>query len=480
MSTDSNFLERLNAGLDTASVPGGSTLVVAFSGGPDSSALLAGLAELRNERNLTLVAAHINHQIRPRTSNRDQLAAQRISDSLGVEFIAETFDIPAIAADKRISVELAARQLRYKVLSQLASQRSAFGVVTGHTRNDQAETVLLHAGRGAGLKGISGMGARSNLKIPESNIELTVLRPMLEISKSECVDYCAQRDIQPVSDESNISREYTRNRIRLDVLPLLNEAIPGSIDALARLAKNVSGDLEIIDWVVARYLEEASKGKADDSIPAGSYSRSALIDLPTSLIARLLMRAYEDHAGHSQNLEQTHVANMVSQLAGHSGTSIDLPNGITFIVDRESFSFRSASEDDCPYPGPLESMLLSVPGTTLLGSGFSMTTTIVERPSQLEPGNPWITFASPEITELAPKLRNRRNGDRFQPLGMQPLVKLQDYFVGAGVPERWRDRVPIVESDNGIVWIAGSRLAEWAKVRPEHEHVTRLELVRPG
>ncbi|MCH8116170.1 MAG: tRNA lysidine(34) synthetase TilS, partial [Chloroflexi bacterium] len=122
---------------------------------------------------------------------------------------------------------------------------------------------------------------------------------------------------------------------------------------------------------------------------------------------------------------------------------------------------------------------LKVPGTTRLGDGFSMTAAVVDRPTSLDPENPWITFASPTIMRLSPRLRNRKNGDRFQPLGMEPQVKLQDFFVGAGVPERWRDRVPIVESDSGIVWVAGSRLAEWAKVRPDHKRVARLELVRP-
>jgi tRNA(Ile)-lysidine synthase len=477
MSSGSTFLEQLDAGLTRASVPHGAVLVVAFSGGPDSSALLGGLSELRDHWNFTLWAVHVNHNIRPGESELDQRAAQQIAEQCGVEFTAVAVEVPTVANEKNISIESAARQLRYEALSHSADKHLAYGVVTAHTRDDQAETVLMHAGRGSGLKGIAGIRPRSVLKIPGSDIEMTALRPMLGISKAECETYCEQIGVQFVVDESNSSREYTRNRIRLDVLPELIKAIPGSSDALARLAENAADDLSIVDWAVERLLEQARGGP----VP-GRYSRASVLSHPPALIARVLMRTFEDHVGHANDLERSHVASMVELLAGRSGTSLDLPNGVTFIVDRDSFGFRSGSapDNDCPYPDPLKLTELKIPGTTGLGDGFSMTTAIVERPLNLDPENPWVTFASPTIARLLPRLRNRKNGDRFQPLGMEPQVKLQDFFVGAGVPERWRDRVPIVESSRGIVWVAGSRLAEWAKVQPAHKRVTRLELTGPA
>ncbi|MCZ6539784.1 MAG: tRNA lysidine(34) synthetase TilS [Chloroflexi bacterium] len=476
MSTGSKFLDQLNAGLKRASVPRGANLVVAFSGGPDSSALLAGLSGLRDQWSFDLLAVHVNHQIRPGTSDRDQFAAERIAEQLGVDFTAVTVEVPMVAKKNTLSIETAARQLRYEALSGIASKCRAHGVVTGHTLDDQAETVLLHAGRGAGLKGIAGMRPSSILKIPDSNVDVAVLRPMLGISKISCLMFCEQNGIQPVADETNTRREHTRNRIRLDVLPQLNEAIPGSTEALARLAENAADDLTIVDWVVNRSLEPASAGSA-----SGHYSRADIQSLPRALIARVLMRAYEDHVGHAQDLERSHIASMVDHLTGRSGTAIDLPNGVMFVVDRNSFGFRSDADSGeyCPYPNPIEPMKLNVPGTTGLGDGFNMTVVVVDRPAALDPENPWITFTSPTVAQLSPQLRNRKNGDRFQPLGMEPKVKLQDFFVGAGVPERWRDRVPIVESDDGIVWVAGSRLAEWAKVQPDHKQVVRLELTRP-
>jgi len=191
----------------------------------------------------------------------------------------------------------------------------------------------------------------------------------------------------------------------------------------------------------------------------------------------MLMRAYETHVGHSQDLERVHVSDMVSQLSGRSGTSIELPNRTRFYIDRKSFGFASPEDDDCPYPNSLDAIGFQLPGTTQLGDGFIANAEIVNRPDQLDSGNSHITFATPDLLSHSLTLRNRVNGDRFQPLGMKQRVKLQDFFVGAGVPERWRDRVPIIKSDEGIVWVVGYRLAEWAKVLPSHSRVTKLEIM---
>jgi tRNA(Ile)-lysidine synthase len=469
MSTDSKFLELLSSGLDQALVPDGSTLIVAFSGGPDSTALLAGLAVLREQRQLTLIAAHVNHQIRPDSSNRDESTARNIAASLNVEFRSMVIDIPALSAETKVSIESAARTARYGVLAKAAAEHSAFGVVTGHTRDDQAETVLLHAARGSGLNGISGMDHNSMLRIPDANIELRVLRPMLDTPRTECLNYCEDRKLEPAIDESNNSRDYTRNKIRLDVLPALNESVPEASQALARLAKNATDDLEIIDWIVERHITVAREA-------SGSYSRFTVEGLPPALVSRMLMSAYESHIGHLNNLERTHVSKMTNLLEGHSGTSIELPNNVEFYVDKETFGFRSTGDDDCPFPTPIPETNLPKLGTFDLGNGLSINVKTVDRPAQLNTSNTHITYATPDLFPPTLSVRNRRNGDRFQPLGMEQLVKLQDFFVGAAVPERWRDRVPLIDSEKGIVWITGYRLAEWAKVRPEHNRVTRIEL----
>ncbi|MDA0595965.1 MAG: tRNA lysidine(34) synthetase TilS [Chloroflexi bacterium] len=469
MSTNSKFIDLLANGLDRTGVQPGSKLVVAFSGGPDSSALLAGLTELSDQRRLTLVAAHVNHQIRTDSSDANQVSAQLIAKNLNVEFVATSVDVPQFAAEQKISIESAARISRYLALVDVANSHGALRVVTGHTLDDQAETVLQHAARGAGLRGVSGMRFNSVLKIPNSDIELNVLRPMLDTPRTECIEYCQRLGINPVIDESNASLDYTRNKLRLDVLPQLNAAIPKASQSLARLAKNSTDDLNIIEWVVEQNL-------ANSRIDKRRYSRKDLANLPNSLVGRMLMRAYELQVGHALNLERTHVSKMISLLSGKSGTSIGLPNTTEFYVDKNEFGFRSDDHDDCPYPSSIELQKLNAPGATELDSGVTLRAELIDRPLILDHKNQYVTYATPDLLASDLNLRNRINGDRFQPLGMNSHVKLQDFFVGLAVPERWRNRVPIIDSAKGIVWIAGYRLADWAKVLPEHQTVARFEL----
>ena len=469
MSTKSKFIDLLATGLDRAGVRDGSNLVVGFSGGPDSSALLAGLTELSYERRLELVAAYVNHQIRRDSCDSNQASAQLIAENLNIEFVTTTVDVPQIAAAQRISIESAARTSRYLALADLVDSHRAVGVVTGHTLDDQAETVLQHAARGAGLRGVSGMRFKSTLKIPTADIELNILRPMLDTPRSECIKYCQLININSVIDESNASRDYTRNRLRLDVLPQLNAAIPEASQSLARLAKNSTDDLSIIEWVVESNLTKSQIDKCH-------YSRADVAQLPYSLVGRMLMRAYELHVGHALNLERTHVSKMISLLSGKSGTFIKLPNATEFYVDKNEFGFRSDDHDDCPYPDLISPQQLNVPGATELASGVTLQAELIDRPKNLDTQNQHVTYAAPDLIANDLNLRNRIDGDRFQPLGMKSHVKLQDFFVDSAVPKRWRHRVPIIDSTKGILWIVGYRLADWAKVLPEHQTVVRFDL----
>ena len=364
---------------------------------------------------------------------------------------------------------MAARTLRYQSHAEIAAHHGAYGVVTGHTLDDQAETVLHHAARGAGLKGISGMSVSGKLEISDHGVGLHVIRPMLELPHSLCLEFCHELGITPVLDESNSSREYTRNKLRLDVLPNLNIAVPGASQALTRLARNTSDDLQLIEWVVADYLDRISTGP-------NSYSRAAANELPEFLTRRLLIGAYERLLGHSLDLERVHVETMIDLLNGTSGKSVELPNQTSFYIDKATFGFRLGESDDCPYPQLDSPQNINVPGVIELGQDVSLAAEIIERPKQLDNRDSNTAFTTPDLVQGPLTLRHRNNGDRIQPLGMTNNVKLQDLFVNAGVPSRWRSRIPIVDSPNGIVWVPGHRMAEWAKVRPEHSKVLKLQL----
>ncbi len=469
MSTEQKFNELLGAGFDRAKMPEGETIIVAFSGGPDSSALLYGMTELAKDKRWQIVAGHVNHQIRRETSQRDLDRTKEIAAQLSVEFTATTVDVPEFANSEGISIELAARTLRYQSLAKIVANQGAYAVVTGHTRDDQAETVLHHASRGAGLKGISGMSVSGKLEIPGYGVEVNVIRPMLDIPHACCVEICKARGITPIHDESNLSREYTRNKLRLEVVPNLNEAVPGASQALARLARNSADDLQLIEWVVNQHLDRITTG-------INTYSRAGMSGLPEFLTRRLVIGAYERALGHSLDLERVHIDAILDLLNGPSGKSLKLPNEAIFYIDKETFGFRLGGIDDCPYPQLSLPQNISVPGILNLGQNVRLAADVVERPDNLDTRDLNMVFATPDLTRESLTLRYRSDGDRIQPLGTGNSVKLQDLFVNAGVPSRWRSRIPVVDSPNGIVWVPGHRMAEWAKVRPKHSKVVILQL----
>jgi tRNA(Ile)-lysidine synthase len=472
MTSFDSFVENLRSGLAEAELVPGSKLVVAFSGGPDSTALLAGLAELRDHLSLDLLACHVNHGIRSETSHKDAEAARNIAKSLSVEFRLFETDVPSQAKSRKQGIEQTAREVRYELLGGVVEEFNAFGVVTGHTLDDQAETTLLHVARGSGLKGMSGMRAFSILDIASIGTSLNVIRPLLGARHHDCVEFCDLRSLAYVVDESNSSDVYARNRARHDALPTLERVSPGATVALARLAKNSQQDIDALDWLTENIV-------TDLEIEGGIYSLAGISDLPEPVVTRVLMRLFEIAAGNLQELERSHLDLMSHLVRGHSGTSIDLPQGVQMLVDKESFRFTTTSDmDDCPYPPVIEEATFNIPSDQSFAENWKIVAESMPRPANLNSNNPLATYASSSLEEATLRVRNRRPGDRFHPLGATGSKKLQDYFVDEGLPRRWRHRVPIVEANSEIAWIGGGRLSEWAKVQPDDDRVVRFEIVR--
>jgi len=472
MTSSDSFVENLRDGLALADVPPDSKLVVAFSGGPDSTALLAGLAKLRCDMSLDLLACHVNHGIRKESSDKDARAASKIAESLSVEFRLFENDIPSKAKSIKQGIEQTAREVRYELLAGAVEQFGAIRVVMGHTLDDQAETTLMHAARGSGLRGMSGMRPRSVLNIPSHQVLVNVIRPLLGVRHHDCVTFCELQSLDYVVDESNSSDIYARNRVRHDALPILERVSPGATAALARLARNSQQDLDALDWFTDKIV-------TDIEVDDGIYSVAGISDLPEPVANRVLMRLFEIASGNLQELERSHLELMKGLVQGRSGTAIDLPQGFKLVIDKDMFHFRTQNgSDDCPYPPAFEESEFNVPSHQQLVNDWKLITESVPRPTKLNSKNSLETYASNSLEASTLRVRNRRPGDRFHPLGATGSKKLQDYFIDEGLPRRWRDRVPIIEANSEIAWIVGGRLSEWAKVQPGDDRVVRIELIR--
>jgi tRNA(Ile)-lysidine synthase len=316
------------------------------------------------------------------------------------------------------------------------------------------------------------MRPRSVLNIPSHQVLVNVIRPLLGVRHHDCVAFCELQSLDYVVDESNSSDIYARNRVRHDALPILDRVSPGATAALARLARNSQQDLDALDWFTDKIVTEI---EVDDGI----YSVAGISDLPEPVLTRVLMRLFEITTGNLQELERSHLDLMSQLVNGHSGNSIDLPQGIQLVIDKDVFHFRTQNgPDDCPFPPAIEESEFNVPSYQQLVNDWRLIAEFVPRPSELKSNNPLETYISSSLEGTTLRIRNRRQGDRFHPLGASGSKKLQDYFVDEGLPRRWRDRVPIIEANSEIAWIVGGRLSEWAKVQPGDDRVVRIELIR--
>ena len=496
MSADSS-VKRFDTAVRTAllecGVTAGDLLVAAVSGGPDSLSLLHALSHLRDGMGLRLHGAHLDHGLRGAASKSDARFVADTSRGLGIGLTAEAADVAALRRRKGLSLEEAAREARYEFLARVVAEQAAKAVVLGHTADDQAETVLMNIIRGSGLAGVRGMKSSASRTI--AGQDFLLLRPLLGVSGKETRDYCARLKLHPRFDESNLSTEPRRNRVRLELLPLLEQLNPAVRDALIRLSRNAAQAEEHLAMVVDAVWQDAvSEHQGRIVLAKGVFLR-----LDPAVQSHLLRRAVAGLKGDLDGVHHGHVEDMTGMMSGPAGRSLDLPGGLRFSTGYSEATIASTRLAPCPLP-PLEGEHeLRIPGETAVGD-WRVTARVLDRsevdaseqdwkaddrrpigtPTDLDPGR-LAVFLSYDAVGGRLNVRGRSPGDRFHPLGMAGRKKLQDVLVDDKVPRGWRDRVPLVVADGGIVWVVGWRIADWAKVEDEDARLLelRFELESP-
>ncbi len=386
-------------------------LVVAVSGGTDSTALLLLLADLAPELGLVLVVAHFDHRSRPRAGAADASFVAGLAGSVGAA-------IRVGRAERRPASEDDARQARYAFLRRAAVEAGATAIATAHTRDDQAETVLLHATRGSGLPGLAGMRPSRD----------GVIRPFLALSRADTVAICAAAGIAPREDPSNRSLRFARNRVRRRVLPELERINPQAIVALARLAEAASEASELRRRQAEEALERAVVG--------GTVDLRVLDAVDAVIRDEALVRWWEGLTGRSLGAVNRRA---LSRLAGGTAGSaaLDLPGGRAL---REYGSLRRL-------PGMVETLATTAvtlePGASIDWQGWTLRLS-----AERDPGLP---LCAPAPAAGLLLVRGRRPGDR---IGADLRIKVQDLFTDARVPARSRDRHPLIASEDGAVWWA--------------------------
>ena len=302
------------------------TVVVAVSGGPDSLSLLYALHHLREELGLRLHGAHLDHGIRGPDSSADAEFVGETFRQLGIQGTLRKVDVPSYAERQRLSMEEAARELRLDFLAEVALRQRAWGVALGHTSDDQAETVLMRILRGAGTRGLRGMRPLAVRAVPGG--EVVLLRPMLSVTREETEAYCREMGLRPRRDESNLSPKMTRNRVRMELLPLMERYNPAVREALLRLSRSAAEDADYVDAAAGPLWDELARRDG----PGISLDRQGISGLHAAMAATLLRRAVLEVKGDLRDVTRRHVDAMMRLLAGPAGRSLDLPAGLSFSV----------------------------------------------------------------------------------------------------------------------------------------------------
>lgn len=452
-------------------LPSGSRVAVALSGGADSVALLFALRELAEAERFQVVgAAHLNHQLRGADADADAEFCRALAAGLGMPIEIERADVAACARDTGTSVEHAAHVARHAFFERAAERLGANAVAVAHTKDDQAETFLLRLLRGAGPRGLSGIHPRSGI----------VVRPFLETSRPDVREFLRGAGIAFREDASNADLSIPRNRIRHELLPLLETRFsPGIVDVLDREAAIAREDVE--------YLEGAARAAAARLVSCTArgveIDADALMAEPAAVVRRVIRVAQQLAAGADRFIGFDAGESVRRFVVSKSTGQLDLPG---HRVNRRGGAVVLTRSRGREKPEPAADFMyhLEVPGQVAVPeAACAISADPRAVPAGRSAGELWhlsgrSNEAVIEARELAGPLavRNRRPGDTFRPLGLNGRKTLQDFFVDAKIERFEREITPvIVDSAGQIVWIAGLALAEEFRVTEATKDVVILK-----
>jgi tRNA(Ile)-lysidine synthase len=426
-------------------------VLAAVSGGSDSVALAHVLRDLDAAGDLRLAGlAHFNHQLRASAEDDERLAAG-VARSLNVPFVVDRGDVAARARNEHRSIEDAARASRYEFFDRARAEAGADVVALGHTRDDQAETVLLRLVRGAGPRGLSGMHPRRG----------RIVRPLLDSRRVALREWLDERRIPFADDESNRNVAIPRNRVRAELLPLLEARFnPGVVDVLADEAELAR---EVWAWMEA----ECERFGSDLDV--------ARLRAAPPALARLVVWRTLNAASGGRPVSFNHVEAAL-RLIEHADASVDLPGQrVQRIGPRLVLTPRGANAS---HVETLFEYSLSIPGEVTVPE---VARVVSAETSAVVPGAALSSERQAVVRRdlCGPSLvvRNRRPGDRFRPIGLGGRKKLQDLFVDRKVARRARGEVPIVADSTGrIVWVAGYGIDEAFRVTDPVQGVIILKI----
>ncbi|MCX6080944.1 MAG: tRNA lysidine(34) synthetase TilS [Chloroflexi bacterium] len=443
----------------------GILITVGVSGGPDSMALLHFLHTLH----YPLLIASFNHRLRP-GAEQDIDYVRQFAANLGLPFVSGSADVAAHASSHGLSVEEAARDLRYQFLFGEARKAGAQAVVVGHTADDQAETVLMHFLRGAGLTGLKGMPPRTILASFDESIPL--VRPLLAWTRADTEAYCNLHDLKPRLDPTNTDTKYFRNKLRYELLPILEKYNPQIKQSLARTALALQGDYELLNGLIETAWQKTVRSTGPGFI---EFDRLELAKLAATLTRNLFRKAAFKLKPGLRDIDFDALERAATL------KPVELAGGLKTFLEGDRL-YLTADQTCLPttsWPQLSEPIFISA-GLASLGNGWFLHAQEItsdnlyaEASSNPQKYTAWLDA---DLTSDQVMARTFHSGDRFEPLGMpRQSIKLAELFINLKIHQRLRRNWPLICVNDIIAWVPGLRLAESFKVTEKTRRAIKIE-----
>lgn len=424
----------------------GDRIVLAVSGGMDSVVM----AELFNLAKLDFAIAHCNFSLRGEESDADELFVKKLAKKYKVPFYSEVFDTQAFADREHVSIQMAARVLRYQWFDQLLSQEGYASLATAHHQNDVLETVLLNLIKGTGIAGLHGIRARNG----------QIIRPMLFADKESIQDFVVDKQLTWREDSSNESNKYQRNLLRNEVVPLLKQINPNLEQTIHQTVERVQAVERIFDKETENLRQNVSR--TEDSIVYFTYGGIQATSEPLMFLSELL-KPY--HFTYVQMPDILDAFNKEPGRTFHSPTHTLVKDRTELVITpRSTSTFRSASiaEGQNTFEGEDLRLIL----TEKAIEGFKIST------------NRALACLDAGIVQFPLRLRKWKQGDWFCPLGMNQKKRISDFLTDEKVPLNLKEQTYVLTSNGSIVWVVGHRVDNRFKVTDKTQKVLLIEKVK--
>jgi tRNA(Ile)-lysidine synthase len=454
-------------------------MVVGVSGGPDSVCLL----DLLIRSGKSIIIGHFNHQLRP-DARKEADMVSKLAARYGFPFVCGTKNVKEYAKDNKISIEEAARKLRYQFLFGQARLLKSPAIAVGHNADDQVETILMHFLRGAGLSGLKGMSPVTHLN--EFDQEIHLIRPLLHSWRSEIEQYCQENHLESVQDMSNYDKTFLRNRLRHSLIPDMETYNPAFKLALMRSADTMRGDLQMIEELTDQFWTSAFMEGDPGYL---SFNLDILQRADAAMLRNLTRRAVTYLKNSLRDVSFEAIERLVRLVKDDKSNSarIDLADGL-FVFCEGNRLFITQSYSDIPdrdSPQVMQPAVICTGESLQLVGDWELLMELVDLTdlemitSNLDPYQVWMDA---DLIEEPLQVRCRQEGDRFQPFGMpNGKMLLSDFFINVKLNKRSRGSWPLVCQEDEILWIPGYQFAHKYRVKETTTRSIHMQLRRsPG